>query len=197
MPASLTVPPSRSVTPAPSDAAGPLLSAPPLVLTRIETPLGDMLAVTDDAALHLLEFHDRTALPTEMRRIEQRFGAVVEGATAASVALASELSEYFAGTRTAFAARIVQRGSPFTSRVWSALRDIPCGETRSYGQIAERIGQPAAVRAVARANGANQVAILVPCHRVIGADGTLVGYGGKLWRKQWLLDHEQRLRRLF
>jgi AraC family transcriptional regulator of adaptative response/methylated-DNA-[protein]-cysteine methyltransferase len=81
--------------------------------------------------------------------------------------------------------------------VWDALREIPCGETRSYGQIANRIGRPAAVRAVARANGANQVAILVPCHRVIGADGTLVGYGGKLWRKKWLLDHEQRLSKLF
>ena len=180
-----------------SDIMGSLISAPPLVLTRIETPLGDMLAVTDDAALHLFEFHDRTALPTEMRRIETRCGAVVEGTTAASDALARELAEYFAGTRTAFSARIVQRGSPFTSQVWAALCEIPCGETRSYSQIADRIGRPSAVRAVARANGANQVAILVPCHRVIGADGTLVGYGGKLWRKQWLLDHERRLDRLF
>jgi AraC family transcriptional regulator of adaptative response/methylated-DNA-[protein]-cysteine methyltransferase len=176
---------------------GSLISAPPLVLTRLATPLGDMLAVTDDAALHLFEFHDRTALATEMRRIEQRFGAVVAGTTAASDALAGELAEYFAGARTTFTARIVQRGSAFTSQVWDALREIPCGETRSYSQIANRIGRPAAVRAVARANGANQVAILVPCHRVIGADGTLVGYGGKLWRKKWLLDHEQRLRKLF
>jgi AraC family transcriptional regulator of adaptative response/methylated-DNA-[protein]-cysteine methyltransferase len=176
---------------------GSLIQAPPLVLTRFETPLGDMVAVTDDASLHLFEFHDRTALPTEMRRIEKRFGTVVEGATAASEALAGELAEYFAGTRTAFGMRIVQRGSPFTSQVWDALVQIPCGETRSYSQIADRIGRPSAVRAVARANGANQVAILVPCHRVIGADGTLVGYGGKLWRKKWLLDHEQRLKKLF
>ena len=176
---------------------GSLIQAPPLVLTRLETPLGDMLAVTDETALHLFEFHDRTALPTEMRRIEQRFGAVVEGTTPASEMLAGELAEYFAGTRTVFGVRIVQRGSPFTSQVWDALVRIPCGETRSYSQIADRIGRPAAVRAVARANGANQVAILVPCHRVIGADGTLVGYGGKLWRKRWLLDHEQRLAKLF
>jgi AraC family transcriptional regulator of adaptative response/methylated-DNA-[protein]-cysteine methyltransferase len=174
-----------------------LIDAPPLVLTRLETPLGDMVAVTDDAALHLLEFHDRTALASEMRRIERRCGVVVEGTTAASDALARELSEYFAGTRTTFGARIVQRGTPFTAQVWAALCEIPCGETRSYGQIADRIGRPAAVRAVARANGANQVAILVPCHRVIGADGTLVGYGGKLWRKQWLLEHEGRRDRLF
>ncbi len=197
MRASISASPRIAPPPAVSDAAPPLIAAPPLVLTRIETPIGDMVAVTDDAALHLLEFHDRTALPTEMRRIEQRCGAVVDGATPASDALVQELSEYFAGTRTSFGARIVQRGSPFTTRVWSALREIPCGETCSYGQIAGRIGQPSAVRAVARANGANQVAILVPCHRVIGADGTLVGYGGKLWRKKWLLDHEQRLRRLF
>ena len=176
---------------------GSLISAPPLVLTRIETPLGDMLAVTDDAALHLFEFHDRTALPTEMRRIEQRFGAVVEGSTPSSDALARELAEYFAGLRTTFGLRIAQRGSPFTAQVWDALVEIPCGETRSYGQIADHIGRPSAVRAVARANGANQVAILVPCHRVIGADGTLVGYGGKLWRKKWLLDHEQRATKLF
>jgi AraC family transcriptional regulator of adaptative response/methylated-DNA-[protein]-cysteine methyltransferase len=89
---------------------GSLIQAPPLVLTRFETPLGDMVAVTDDASLHLFEFHDRTALPTEMRRIEKRFGTVVEGATAASEALAGELAEYFAGTRTAFGMRIVQRG---------------------------------------------------------------------------------------
>jgi AraC family transcriptional regulator, regulatory protein of adaptative response / methylated-DNA-[protein]-cysteine methyltransferase len=176
---------------------GSLIAAPPLVLTRLDTPLGDMVAVTDDVALHLFEFHDRTALPTEMRRIEARCGAVVEGTTAVSDALARELSEYFAGARSTFTARIAQRGSPFTAQVWAALCEIPCGETRSYGQIATRIGRPSAVRAVARANGANQVAILVPCHRVIGADGTLVGYGGKLWRKQWLLDHERRLERLF
>ncbi len=176
---------------------GVVIAAPPLVLTRLETPLGDMVAVTDDDSLHLFEFHDRTALASEMRRIEQRCGAVVDGTTPASETLARELSEYFAGTRTTFSARIVQRGTPFTAQVWAALCEIPCGETRSYGQIADRIGRPAAVRAVARANGANQVAILVPCHRVIGADGTLVGYGGKLWRKHWLLDHERRLGRLF
>jgi AraC family transcriptional regulator of adaptative response/methylated-DNA-[protein]-cysteine methyltransferase len=176
---------------------GSLIAAPPLVLTRLETPLGDMVAVTDDTSLHLFEFHDRTALPTEMRRIESRCGPVTGGETAASAALASELAEYFAGTRTTFTARVVQRGSPFSAAVWAALCEIPCGETRSYGELAARLGRPSAVRAVARANGANQVAILVPCHRVIGADGTLVGYGGKLWRKRWLLEHERKNARLF
>ena len=122
---------------------------------------------------------------------EERYRAMTRDA------LAGELREYFAGTRTAFTARIVQRGSPFSTAVWAALCEIPCGETRSYGELAAHLGRPSAVRAVARANGANQVAILVPCHRVIGADGTLVGYGGKLWRKQWLLDHERKSARLF
>jgi AraC family transcriptional regulator of adaptative response/methylated-DNA-[protein]-cysteine methyltransferase len=176
---------------------GTLIAAPPLVFSRLETPLGDMVAVTGDEGLHLLEFHDRTALPTEMRRIEARFGVVVDGRTAVADALARELAEYFAGGRTTFTVPIVQRGSAFSDLVWGALREIPCGETRSYAQLAAHIGRPSAVRAVARANGANQVAILVPCHRVIGADGTLVGYGGKLWRKQWLLEHEQRASRLF
>jgi AraC family transcriptional regulator of adaptative response/methylated-DNA-[protein]-cysteine methyltransferase len=176
---------------------GSLISAPPLVTTHLETPLGDMVAVTDDQGLHLFEFSDRTALPTEMRRIEARFGAVTAGATPTSDELARQMAEYFAGTRTTFSLPILQRGSPFTARVWAALVAIPFGETRSYGQIAAQIEAPSAVRAVARANGANTVAIIVPCHRVIGADGSLTGYGGKLWRKRWLLDHEQRSRSLF
>jgi AraC family transcriptional regulator, regulatory protein of adaptative response / methylated-DNA-[protein]-cysteine methyltransferase len=176
---------------------GSLIAAPPLVLTRLETPLGDMLAVSDDQGLHLFEFHDRTALPTEMRRIVARLGPVTDGATAISAQLRRELDEYFAGTRRDFDVPIAQRGSPFTMDVWRALCGIPCGETRSYGQVAAHIGRPSAVRAVARANGANTVAILVPCHRVIGSDGSLTGYGGKLWRKRWLLDHEQRAASLF
>ena len=176
---------------------GSLIAAPPLVLTRLETPLGDMVAVSDDEALHLFEFHDRTALPTEMRRIGARIGAVSDGTTAVSAQLARELAEYFAGSRRRFHVPIAQRGSAFTMQVWAALCAIPCGETRSYAQIAAAIGRPAAVRAVARANGANTVAILVPCHRVIGSDGSLTGYGGKLWRKRWLLDHELRARALF
>ena len=176
---------------------GSLISAPPLVSTHLETPVGDMVVVTDDQGIHLFEFSDRTALPTEMRRIQKRFGAVTEGTTAMAGELARQMAEYFAGTRTTFALPILQRGSPFTARVWAALVDIPFGETRSYGAVAATIAAPTAVRAVARANGANTVAIIVPCHRVIGADGSLTGYGGKLWRKRWLLDHEQRSRSLF
>jgi len=174
-----------------------LLDSRPPVSTRFETPVGEMIAVTDDRGLHLLEFVDRTALPTEMKGIVRRFGPVESGATAISAQVGHELAEYFAGTRTRFTLPIIQRGTPFSELVWAALAQIPCGEMRSYGQLAGSIGRASAVRALARANGANQVAILVPCRRVIGADGTLVGYGGKLWRKRWLLDHERRVRTLF
>ena len=102
-----------------------------------------------------------------------------------------ELAEYFAGTRMQFATRVVLTGSAFQSTVWRALQTIPAGATNSYGELAAGIGKPAAVRAVGRANGDNRLSIIVPCHRVIGADGALTGYGGGLWRKQKLLDHER------
>ena len=105
--------------------------------------------------------------------------------------------EHLAGRRPALDLPLDVQATAFQWQVWQALAAIPYGETRTYAEIAAAIGRPSAVRAVARANGANQVAILVPCHRVIGADGSLVGYGGKLWRKKWLLEHEQRIHRLF
>lgn len=104
--------------------------------------------------------------------------------------IAAQLEEYFAGARTSFDVPLELTGTEFQRRVWSALRDIPYGETISYGELARRVGNPAAVRAVGLANGRNPIAIIVPCHRVIGADGSLTGYGGGLERKAWLLDHE-------
>jgi AraC family transcriptional regulator of adaptative response/methylated-DNA-[protein]-cysteine methyltransferase len=106
--------------------------------------------------------------------------------------LARQVERYFSGDLPAFDIPVVQKGTPFEAGVWSALQQVPPGETRSYGELARSIGRPDAARAVARANGANQVAIIVPCHRIIGADGALTGYGGKIWRKQWLLEHERR-----
>lgn len=102
-----------------------------------------------------------------------------------------QLAEYFAGTRREFALPLNPRGTAFQLRVWAALREIPYGQTWSYGQTAERIGAPTAVRAVGLANGQNPISIIVPCHRVIGADGSLTGYGGGLDAKRWLLAHEQ------
>ncbi|MGE0480241.1 MAG: bifunctional transcriptional activator/DNA repair enzyme AdaA [Phycisphaerae bacterium] len=162
-----------------------------LVADWIPTPLGPMVAVASDAGLVLLEFHDRRALERELRELRQALGvAIVPGESAVLRQIRGELDEYFAGERTAFETPLVIRGGEFERRVWSELAKIPAGETRSYRQIATAIGTPQAVRAVGRANGQNPLAIVVPCHRVIRSDGALCGYGGGVWRKRRLLEHE-------
>ncbi|NOR61003.1 MAG: methylated-DNA--[protein]-cysteine S-methyltransferase, partial [Rhodobacteraceae bacterium] len=113
------------------------------------------------------------------------------GSSGPTVQIRAELGRYFAGESANFTTPLALHGSEFTRSVWAALQQIPAGETRSYGQMAQQIGRPSASRAVARANGANQIALVIPCHRVIGADGSLTGYGGGLWRKQRLLEIEQ------
>ncbi len=161
----------------------------------IDTPLGAMIAVADQTALHLLEFSDRKALPGELKKLHAAVkGEIGIGRTPVVDMLTAQLSEYFNGKRRDFTIPLAAHGSPFSREVWHHLRQIPAGETRSYGDLARAIGRPTATRAVARANGANQIAILIPCHRVIGADGTLTGYGGGLWRKQKLIEIEQKLR---
>ncbi len=162
-------------------------------LTRIETPLGPMLAGADDEALRLLEFTDRRMLETQLRRLQRRLGcALVPGDGAILADTAAQLGEYFDGQRREFTIPVAPAGTEFQQDVWRELRAIPYGRTRSYGEQAAAMGRPEAVRAVARANGDNPVAVIVPCHRVIGADGSLTGYGGGLWRKQWLLELESR-----
>jgi AraC family transcriptional regulator of adaptative response/methylated-DNA-[protein]-cysteine methyltransferase len=157
----------------------------------IDTPIGPMIAVCDRTNLHLLEFADRKALPTELKRLQAiAKGGIGVGRYDATDRIAEELEEYFKGQRPEFETPLAYHGSPFAKSVWHALRRIPPGATRSYSDIARQIGRPDAVRAVARANGANQIAIVVPCHRVLGADGSLTGYGGGLWRKQRLIDLE-------
>lgn len=159
----------------------------------IETPIGSMLAVGDERSIHLLEFFDRTALPTELKRLRTATRSTVTfGRTPAIDAIEAELREYFAGTQCRFETPLTLHGSAFTKAVWDELVAIPPGSTRSYADVAAAAGRHTAVRAVARANGANQLAIVIPCHRVIGADGSLTGYGGGLWRKDWLLRHERR-----
>ncbi len=159
----------------------------------LETPIGAMLAVADDQGLHVLEFFDRPALPGELARLKARTDSeIVMGRSAPIERIEAELAAYFAGRSPRFDTPLVEAGSAFTRRVWDALRAIPPGETRSYGALAAALGQPSATRAVARANGANQIALVIPCHRVIGSDGSLTGYGGGVWRKRWLLEHERR-----
>lgn len=162
----------------------------------LETPLGAMVAVADRHAVHLLEFVDRRALPRELQGLYARCkGSIGLGRTPPIDLLERELGAYFDGRSADFTVSLALHGSAFAKSVWARLRAIPVGETRTYGDIAHDIGRPTAVRAVARANGANRIAIVIPCHRVIGADGSLTGYGGGLWRKQKLIDIERQFPR--
>ena len=160
---------------------------------RIDTPLGAMLAVADDKGLRLLEFSDRRALERELTILRQRLKTnVVPGEHPYLEAIRMQLTRYFSGESLEFDIPLAPIGSEFQIRAWNVLRSIPVAETRSYSWMAERLGIPGARRAVGRANGTNMLSIIIPCHRVIRADGTLCGYGGGLWRKKWLLDHERK-----
>jgi AraC family transcriptional regulator of adaptative response/methylated-DNA-[protein]-cysteine methyltransferase len=164
-----------------------------IMFTRILTPLGPMLAGATDSGIVLLEFMDRRMLQTQLSTVSRRFGgAVTPGSNAILEQLEQELHAYFHGQLRDFTVPLETMGTPFQEEVWQALRRIPYGETRSYKAQSISIGRPEAVRAVARANGENRIAIVIPCHRVIGENGKLVGYGGGLWRKQFLLDLELR-----
>jgi AraC family transcriptional regulator of adaptative response/methylated-DNA-[protein]-cysteine methyltransferase len=159
--------------------------------TRILTPLGPMLAGATDEGICLLEFVDRRMLETKISRLGKALKAkIVPGSHPYFDLLSGQLDEYFCGTRREFDIPLVLPGTPFQQKVWAGLQSIPYGSTRSYKGQAEAIGAPQAVRAVAKANGDNRIAILIPCHRVIGANGELVGYGGGLSRKQYLLKLE-------
>lgn len=149
----------------------------------IDTPIGSLSAVAD----------------AEGRLAALRFDGDLLDARTAGPPLAAryvrEIEEYFAGARREFTIPLTPRGTEFQLAVWNALLDVPYGDTISYAELARRIGRPAAVRAVGAANGANPIPVIIPCHRVIGSNGTLTGYGGGIERKQWLLAHEGR--RLF
>lgn len=160
----------------------------------IETPIGPMLAIADHHALHLLEFAERKAMPAEIRKLQRFTGSgIVMGRHPPIDQIEAELKAYFAGEDRGFKTRLAGHGSPFQRRVWDALQAIPLGVSRTYSSIAIELDAPSSTRAVAGANGANQIAIVIPCHRVLGADGSLTGYGGGLWRKRWLLEHERRI----
>jgi len=163
-----------------------------LDMRTVHSPVGALLLLADGEALVGLEFGDaldrRGRLMASLRR---HLGAIETLEHPDPAGAASRLERYFAGELGALAEQpVAPCGTPFQLEVWRALRDIPAGATRTYGQQATTIGRPAAVRAVGAANGANPVALFVPCHRVIAADGTLWGYGGGLERKRWLLAHE-------
>ncbi|WP_196137234.1 bifunctional transcriptional activator/DNA repair enzyme AdaA [Aliikangiella sp. G2MR2-5] len=163
-----------------------------ITITRILTPLGPMFAGASDKGICLLEFTDRRMLETQIDRLTKLLSArFVPGSHPLFDLLDRQLKEYFAGQRTEFTVPLDCPGTEFQQKVWAQLQTIPHGKTRAYQEQAEAINNPKAVRAVAKANGDNRISILIPCHRVIGKNGQLTGYGGGIWRKQRLLELEQ------
>ena len=162
-----------------------------ILTTKFPTPLGDMLACATEQGLCLLEFVGSQRIEREQQDLQRLLNLPLRvGINEHLTATEAQLHEYFSGTRRVFDIALHMPGTSFQNEVWQALRQISFGETVSYQEQASRIGKPSAVRAVANANGQNRISIIIPCHRVIGADGSLTGYGGGLQRKQWLLEHE-------
>ncbi|ASW74007.1 XRE family transcriptional regulator [Chryseobacterium piperi] len=161
-------------------------------LKRIETPLGTMFACAVDEGICLLEFTDRKNMERQFIALSKALNAeIVQGENKHFQQLEDELKEYFEAKRKTFDVPLYMTGTEFQEKVWQLLREIPMGETRTYKQQSEFLGNPKAIRAVGTANGINKIAILVPCHRVIGSNGDLVGYAGGIWRKQKLLELEK------
>ncbi len=163
----------------------------PLHFDRLATPLGPMIAMAEERGIVLLEFVDRPALVDELAELRRLGYRPLPGSHSHLEQLAEELTAYFAGNLQQFTVPVHMLGTPFEMAVWAALRDLSYGETCSYGEIAEQLGRPRASRAVGRANGRNWISIVVPCHRVLGADGSLTGYGGGKARKEYLLRLER------
>ena len=156
-----------------------------------KSPLGSLLIVADEEAVYFAEYLDRPELKKEIERLKLKTGAKIQpGKTAVAAAIEEEIALYFKGEIQQFKTPIALLGTPFQNQVWGALLQIPYGQTRSYQEIAVQIGKPTGYRAVAQANGANHLPIIIPCHRVINANGGLGGYSGTLERKTWLLHHE-------
>jgi AraC family transcriptional regulator of adaptative response/methylated-DNA-[protein]-cysteine methyltransferase len=166
-----------------------------IMITRILTPLGPMLAGATEIGICLLEFVDRRMLGSQLKKLKKLFKAeLMPGSNRHFKELNKQLNEYFDGKRKRFTVPLMLSGTPFQEKAWSILQNIPYGSKRSYKEQAEIMGHPKAIRAVARANGDNRIAILIPCHRVIGENGKLRGYGGGLWRKRYLLNLEHKNR---
>jgi AraC family transcriptional regulator of adaptative response/methylated-DNA-[protein]-cysteine methyltransferase len=168
-----------------------------VALEWIASPVGPLVAGATDEGVCFLEFSDRRMLEAQFATLRRRLGApLVPGRHRWLDTLSEQLDEYFTGQRERFDLPLAIRGTPFQEQVWRALLEIPYGATWSYRDVATRIGLPGATRAVGTANGMNRIAIVIPCHRVVNADGKLGGYGGGVWRKQFLLDLERGQRRL-
>jgi len=179
----------RSVT---GDQPNPGAEKRILYITRLPTPVCPMTACASSQGVCLLEFTDNQRIIRELKDLVKHLDAAILPETNPHLdQLRAELDAYFAGQLKSFTVPLHTPGTAFQQAAWHMLRQIPYGETRSYKQQAKAIGNPRAIRAVAAANGQNRVSIVIPCHRVIGSDGSLTGYGGGLDRKKWLLDFEK------
>ena len=162
-----------------------------IAISRIETPIGPLLAGANEDGICLLEFTDRRMLETQIKILEKRLNAeLYSGKSPYFKPLAKQIAEYFSGDRHEFDIPLVTPGTPFQKEVWEAITTVPFGKIRTYKQQSIQINNPKAVRAVGSANGDNRIAIIIPCHRILGNNGALVGYGGGLWRKRFLLELE-------
>lgn len=179
------------IVPPPVVGAGPDAPSVAVVTRRLRTPVGEMIAGASDRGLCLLEFVHRKTFAVQLARLERYVGAPEEGSHPLLTELETQLGEYFRGDRRGFELPLVLAGTDFQERVWRALLQIPYGGTISYAELARRVGSRGGSRAVGNANGANRIAIVVPCHRVIQANGDLGGYGGGMSRKRRLLDLEE------
>ncbi len=164
-----------------------------ILISRIETPIGEMTAGATGSGICFLEFGHRYGNPSGYEDLSGKQGTDLKyGSNRHIRALKKQLKEYFRGKRKEFTLKLVLSGTGFQQRVWKELQKIPYGETISYSEQASSLNNPRSVRAVAHANGLNKIAIIIPCHRVIGAYGNLTGYGGGLDKKRWLIDHEKK-----
>lgn len=172
----------------------PTMAQQTLLIHRFTTPIGPMFVCASEHGVCLLEFVDRRMLETEFSDLQRLLNArIIAGQNEHIRQAENEIAEYFAGKRLRFTLALDTPGSEFQRRVWQALAEIPCGESTHYQAVAETLNKPTAARAVAAANGANRIAIVIPCHRVIGKDGSMTGYGGGVARKRWLLEHEKKI----
>ena len=168
---------------------------------EIDSPVGNLIAAASARGIVFLEFGDGPEVERALRRVRRCDSGIGTEATSSDAAqahldrLTEELADYFSGRLRRFSVSVVPHGTSFEIKAWEYLRSIPFGQTRSYGEQARAVGSPGAARAVGRANGRNSIAIVIPCHRVIGADGSLTGFGGGLDRKRWLLEHERKMDR--
>jgi AraC family transcriptional regulator of adaptative response/methylated-DNA-[protein]-cysteine methyltransferase len=174
------------------DAPSKIKNTVCLLAKWIDTPLGAMVAIAGEEGLYMFEFVDRRGIENEITRIRKKTGGyIVPGENEHLKKTEMEITEYFLNGKMNFTVPVMMSGSQFEISVWKELQNIPPGKTISYSELAARTGRPGAVRAAGNANGKNCLAVIIPCHRVIGADGTLHGYGGGIWRKKKLIEHER------